>query len=162
MMKMSLMAVSQIGRPIQNQTWSAESWSQPTYGATRADVETQLVNIDFEGKPVQVHQKAVDAFRYVDQDITTCNSGYNFWADSSRGTYAWRPNLNNNNRMSLHSYGIAIDINPTSNPNTAGGNCVTNLPTCAIAAFKRYGFVWGCDFTGKIDDAMHFEWRGMP
>src|SRR3989338_7239897 len=54
MMKMSLMAVSQIGRPIQNQTWSAESWSSSQNITTSTKVHVpQALNARIHSQPVQ-------------------------------------------------------------------------------------------------------------
>jgi D-alanyl-D-alanine carboxypeptidase/Mannosyl-glycoprotein endo-beta-N-acetylglucosaminidase len=131
------------------------------YGSTQEEIEAQLVTINFQGSDVRVHTKAKDAFEAVNKEITRCSISYNFWNDPSGGTFNYRTNSNDPGRLSMHAFGIAIDINPNTNPMTSNGQCITDMPICVINAFKRYGFVWGCDFSGNNKDAMHFEWRGL-
>jgi hypothetical protein len=59
----------------------------------------------------------------------------------------------------LHSYGIAIDINPERNPQTGRGEIQTDIPQKIIDIFRKYGFIWGGEWVGERD-AMHFEWYG--
>lgn len=60
---------------------------------------------------------------------------------------------------SNHSWGLAIDINAPSNPMTS--KLVTNIPPAVVQMWKRFGFRWGGDYTGR-KDAMHFEYMGTP
>lgn len=57
--------------------------------------------------------------------------------------------------LSLHSYGIAVDINWKHNKvGTAG-----NIPKGVVDIFKGFGFTWGGEWkTAK--DPMHFEFFG--
>jgi len=55
------------------------------------------------------------------------------------------------NSMSLHSWGIAIDINAFEN----GLNQIPKLSTGFVKCFKDAGFTWGGDWQRL--DAMHFE-----
>lgn len=62
---------------------------------------------------------------------------------------------------SLHAYGIAADLNWTTNP--YGRRLVTDMPPAMVDAIKRLRtrnghpvFRWGGDYTGN-KDAMHFE-----
>jgi hypothetical protein len=58
-------------------------------------------------------------------------------------------------KVSLHAYGLAVDINPETNP--LSKTLVTDMPGEFVEAFKREGFVWGGDFSGT-KDAMHFQY----
>jgi len=58
--------------------------------------------------------------------------------------------------LSRHSWGIAVDFNPTTNP--YGGE--PTLPLEIVEAFKRWGFSWGGTWT--VPDGMHFEWFSLP
>lgn len=74
-------------------------------------------------------------------------------------------------RLSNHSYGRALDINPMQNPYTRRDGLV--VPTSArydmgqlgtvtpevVALFKSYGWVWGGDWE-EHKDYQHFEKRG--
>jgi len=56
------------------------------------------------------------------------------------------------NKLSLHSYGIAIDINPQENAMRTKGN----MPEWFIQCMKKYEFVWGGDWKSS-KDPMHFQ-----
>ena len=56
--------------------------------------------------------------------------------------------------LSRHTWGAAIDINPTANPYGSRGQMDVRI----IKAFRRQGFVWGGSFL--IPDPMHFEYVG--
>lgn len=58
--------------------------------------------------------------------------------------------------LSRHAWGIAIDINPSTNP--YGGP--TELPDGFGDVLRRWGFSWGATWT--VPDGMHFEWARMP
>ena len=58
--------------------------------------------------------------------------------------------------LSRHSWAIAIDVNPTTNPY---GN-VPNLDRCVVEIFRSNGFAWGGTF--MVPDGMHFEYTGSP
>ncbi|HEY3428476.1 MAG TPA: M15 family metallopeptidase, partial [Acidimicrobiia bacterium] len=58
--------------------------------------------------------------------------------------------------LSRHAWGIAIDLNPSSNPYGS----VPTLPLAVVEVFRRWGFSWGG--TWSTPDGMHFEWRQLP
>lgn len=129
------------------------------FGNSKESIKSQLVPITILGKTYQVHKKALDAFKKVAN--LTDSQPYKI-TDPGSGTFNWRTNVNNPSLMSLHSFGIALDINPNRNPNyekTGGTTCKTDIPSDVIKAFKDNGFRWGGDFK-KHCDAMHFEWLG--
>jgi peptidoglycan hydrolase-like protein with peptidoglycan-binding domain len=45
---------------------------------------------------------------------------------------------------------------------TSDGVVHTNLPRNAGTIAKKYGFLWGGDYTGSRKDPMHFEFMGTP
>lgn len=53
-----------------------------------------------------------------------------------------------------HAYGIALDINPSTN----GRGVVGTVPPAVVAAFKSCGFYWGGDYKTVKRDDMHLEW----
>lgn len=72
-------------------------------------------------------------------------------------TYNYRVNRNNRLTLSNHSYGIAIDIAPSHNPN--GSHWIDGgvmMPRRLIELFKFEGWRWGGNFSGT-KDPMHFE-----
>lgn len=60
-------------------------------------------------------------------------------------------------RLSVHSWGLAIDINPATNPLApyAGAPCVCDIPMAWVAIFEELGWTWGGKFTRP--DPMHFQ-----
>jgi hypothetical protein len=68
------------------------------------------------------------------------------------GCFAFRPQRTGR-RLSSHSWGIAIDLNPESNEQGSVGN----MDAAIIAIFRDAGFEWGGDWHGKSCDPMHFQ-----
>lgn len=56
-------------------------------------------------------------------------------------------------RISLHAFGLAIDINASSNKQGTNGN----QSKLFISCFERNGFYWGGRFSGLRIDPMHFQ-----
>lgn len=65
-------------------------------------------------------------------------------------------NIAGTNTKSLHSYGLAIDIDPGSNPVTYG-KIQTTLPGNVGKLARQYGLEWGGDWKGSKKDTMHFS-----
>ncbi|MGH9547351.1 MAG: M15 family metallopeptidase [Terriglobales bacterium] len=68
------------------------------------------------------------------------------------GCFAFRPQRTGN-KLSSHSWGIAIDLNPESNMQGSAGNMDAGL----VEIFRRAGFEWGGNWKGKTRDPMHFQ-----
>ena len=80
------------------------------------------------------------------------NSGYKI---RSIGGYANR-NIAGTGQKSFHSLGVAIDINPDTNPHLFDGRTVTDMPSNVSAMAAKYGLGWGGNWrTSK--DTMHFS-----
>lgn len=73
-------------------------------------------------------------------------NGFDEWG----GCWNWRP-MRNGKAWSTHSWGIAVDINPTIAP----FGKVSRQPQFIIDAFMNRGFLYGGTF--KITDGMHFQ-----
>jgi hypothetical protein len=82
------------------------------------------------------------------------------------GTFNYRK-INGTNRLSMHSFGITIDIN-ISESNYWQWDCgCTNenglrgyknrIPISLVLIFEKHGFIWGGRW--KHYDTMHFEYR---
>lgn len=69
------------------------------------------------------------------------------------GGYVYRPKRGQV-KPSTHSWGIAIDLNPNTNPMGAAGDMDLHL----VALFEGLGFVWGGRWAGRNKDPMHFQY----
>lgn len=58
--------------------------------------------------------------------------------------------------LSRHSWGTAIDFNPSTN----GYGQEPTMPMELVEIFRRWGFSWGGTWT--VADGMHFEWVRLP
>ena len=116
-----------------------------------------LVDYDFFGNSIKVNQVIAPFLDNVKKDITAANTGYTF---DNVTTFNNRSKRGGGGK-SLHSWAIAIDINPDRNPYQIGnyGPAVNDFPVAVIDAFRKNGFQWGGDWPGERD-AMHFEWYG--
>lgn len=68
------------------------------------------------------------------------------------GTFAFRPKRGSKN-LSLHAFGICIDINPANNAMGTKGN----MPEWFVTIWKSNGWTYGGDWKGSNCDSMHFQ-----
>lgn len=61
----------------------------------------------------------------------------------------------NSSSLSLHSFGIALDMNVPGN----GRGTVGAIDRTVVSIFKKWGFAWGGDW--KWTDPMHFEMNAL-
>jgi hypothetical protein len=102
------------------------------------------------GKSFVVAEQYAQNFKgFVDELEAT---GYKI---NSIGGYANR-NIAGSNQKSFHSLGVAIDINPSSNPHLFDGRLVTDMPPNISGMARKYGLGWGGDWR-SYKDAMHFS-----
>ena len=78
------------------------------------------------------------------------------------GCFSPRAKATNPKAVSLHSLGIAFDINPEKNPLQASSGPIVrgkdyDIPDSWIAIFESAGFLWGGHFKGR-KDPMHFQY----
>lgn len=57
------------------------------------------------------------------------------------------------NKLSTHSWGIAVDINPETNDMGKAGD----MSPAIIEVFESYGFTWGGRWPSRGKDPMHFQ-----
>lgn len=146
-------------------------------GAKRGAIEQQLVKVPFLGKTISVHKMIQSQVQQIDEKIRilakTDRDVAQFLQNlGSIGAYNWRE-IRGTSRISMHSFGLAIDIQPRRlgskaiywqweaerNPRwmLVSQSKRWAPPEPVIRAFEAAGFVWG----GKWDlyDQMHFEYR---
>ncbi len=108
---------------------------------------------DFPGvnKRLYVNKAIVAPLR---EALRLCIDRHDGYAIHSIGCFNPRPKRSNGNELSLHSWGVAVDINPDKNP--MGRPLVKDIPNEWIAIFESCGWTWGGHF--PIADPMHFQW----
>lgn len=106
----------------------------------------------------------------ISSELEQLPPSYYPYLDNPSGTYRWR-NIAHTNRLSMHSFGIAIDLN-TSHSNywqwdlQKAGRPISesepltyrnHIPMEIVRIFEKHGFIWG----GRWEhyDTMHFEYR---
>ena len=142
-------------------------------GIERAEIEEKIERVDFLGFKVSVHRDIAAPLRQVDEEIRKLEGSKAFINSiGSIDGYSWRQ-IAGTQRMSYHSWGLAVDIQPRS----LGGKAIYWLwergrnedwmlvpldrrwspPEPVIEIFEQAGFIWG----GKwiFYDNMHFEYR---
>jgi hypothetical protein len=97
------------------------------------------------------HERLIDVFPRVfasieqeglRDEIRTFGGCFNFRSKRTSG------------KLSTHSWGIAIDLNPETNPQGKPGNMHPGV----VAIFRQFGFTWGGEWPGKSKDPMHFQY----
>jgi hypothetical protein len=142
-------------------------------GLGRKEIESLLVRVDFLNARVTVHKDIAEPLKRVEAEIRKWSGTGDFISSiGSIDGYSWRQ-IAGTQRMSYHSLGLAVDIQPKR----LGGKAIYwlwemernkdwmlvplekrwNPPHHVIEAFEKEGFIWG----GKwpVYDNMHFEYR---
>lgn len=109
-----------------------------------------LVTVKAGGHSFQVAKSAATQFKDFVNALSA--EGYKI---TSIGGYDSR-DIAGTNKPSLHSLGLAIDINPSDNK-VAYGKTVTNLPANIESLAKQFGLIWGGSSQFHKRDAMHFS-----
>jgi D-alanyl-D-alanine carboxypeptidase len=138
------------------------------YGDSEAAVAANVVAVDFLGASLKFHKTAAPALERVAQKLKTLTSQKpelaKFVTGPLGGTFVWRP-IANSQRLSAHSYGIAIDIVVAQsnywewekNKDSGVFAWKNRIPQEIVNAFESEKFVWGGRWVHY--DTMHFEYR---
>jgi len=141
-------------------------------GSTRREIEALQRRVQFLGFRVTVHRDIAEALARVEAEIRQWPGAEDFIATlGSIAGYSWRE-IAGTQRMSFHSWGLAVDILPRSRARPIfwqwerdrGAEWMLiplesrwNPPPQVVEAFKRQGFIWGGKWV--FFDNMHFEFR---
>ncbi|MGH7791446.1 MAG: M15 family metallopeptidase [Thermodesulfobacteriota bacterium] len=96
------------------------------------------------------HKKLVEIFPEVFAKIE--KKGLKSKIRTFGGCYNYRPKRTSG-KLSTHSWGIGIDLNPETNPQGRPGDMHPGV----VEIFREFGFKWGGDWSGKSKDPMHFQ-----
>jgi hypothetical protein len=139
------------------------------YGASASEVGGNLVPVPFCGVTVRFNAQngAARALESVGRELAVLlaqRPQLRQYLFPLGGTFSWRP-IAGASRLSPHSWGIAIDLNPRhgaywrdrkkTGPEVEAMR--NNYPQEIVELFEKHGFIWG----GKWShfDLMHFEYR---
>ena len=139
------------------------------YGGSSTEVNAYLVPVPFCGTRVMFNAQngAAKALESVGRELSALLSKrpkLRQYLFPLGGTFLWR-DIAGTSRLSPHSWGIAIDLNPklgsywrVKKMTGQGVQDIRNrYPQEIVEIFERHGFIWG----GKWShfDLMHFEYR---
>lgn len=139
------------------------------YGKGGDSVKPNLVTVDFLGKSVQVHKNVAGCLNAVVNELKVNQVNYTI-----KQIGGWRSGMGggglSNAADGYHYYGVAIDINPDTNPcyfvspfswcyKSTDGTTNYDIPRAMIDAFHHHGWSWGGGWH-SMKDLMHFEYNG--
>lgn len=140
------------------------------YGSTREEVAKNLTTVVWlpKNKNIKILFNKINGaaaqLQKVSNELDNLPKEYMKYLENLGGTFNWR-NIAGTKRLSMHSFGIAIDINTKFShywrdfkPNKNGVYEYKNeIPLKIVEIFEKHGFIWG----GKWYhfDTMHFEYR---
>ncbi|MDP3291613.1 MAG: M15 family metallopeptidase [Sulfuricurvum sp.] len=142
---------------------------QSLYGKNKKEIEKNLVTITWPtlGGSVKLPVNkvgGVDKKLYaIGQEISKLPKRDRIWAEGAT-TYAYRV-IKDTDRLSMHSFGIAIDLAPAKTQywkdeaasETAHIGYKNTMPLSIVRIFEKHGFIWGGRWYHY--DTMHFEYR---
>lgn len=142
----------------------ARGWGDPgAEGSATAKkyAKDHITSVSAGGVKLNVRREVAPLFKGFCDELVA--SGYPLTAIADDWGYNNRDIRGRPGVKSNHSWGLAIDINSTTNPMTEDGRSHTDMPierTRKLAA--RWGLSWGADYSGSRRDPMHFEFLGKP
>lgn len=142
---------------------------QSLYGKDKHTIEKNLVTIIWPtlGGSIKLPVSkigGVDKKLFaIGQEIAKLPKSDRIWAEGAT-TYAYRV-IKDTDRLSMHSFGIAIDLAPTKTqywkdeaPSESAHIGYRNtMPLSIVRIFEKHGFIWGGRWYHY--DTMHFEYR---
>ena len=133
------------------------------YGNSASEVKKNLTYIRWvDGKKILVTKKegVADALSAVAKELKNLPPKYKKYLSPIGGTFKWRK-IAGTNRLSVHSFGAAIDINVKYSAYWRWSKGVyryqNKIPKAIVDIFERHGFIWGGKWYHY--DTMHFEYR---
>ncbi len=142
-----------------------EPFFKKIYGSSQSEVKGKLISITWMPNSANISilvtsANGVDAqFKGVSEELDKIDEKFKKYVTKTAGTFNWRA-IAGTNRMSTHSYGIAIDINTAYSDYWLWSktyNYNNRIPIEIVEVFEKYGFVWGGKWYHY--DTMHFEYR---
>ncbi|MBE0494793.1 MAG: SH3 domain-containing protein [Campylobacterales bacterium] len=142
-----------------------DAFLKTLYGHTKEEIESRLVTVRWlpshTNQALRFHgdHGAAKALQAVSDALDALPCELLAYVNNPAGTYNYRT-IAKTNRLSAHSYGIAIDINTQKGDYwqwSKTGNYRNQIPKTIVHIFEKHGFVWGGRW--KHFDTFHFEYR---
>lgn len=124
---------------------------EPDQSWVSANIRTEQVPILGN---VTCHKAMLPQFRAALREIVNVGLADEIRPDQYAGCYYPRF-IANSTSLSLHSFGIAVDLNTATNQRGVRGD----MDPQVVAIFKKWGFAWGGDW--NYTDPMHFEMNAV-
>jgi len=130
------------------------------YGSSAREVRRHLRTINWFGRHLRVTTiNGIDRkLQAIERELKALGPRYTKYLTPPGGTFNWRK-IAGTTRLSVHSFGAAIDIN-TKYSNYwrwSRGGYHNRIPLKIVKIFERHGFIWGGKWYHY--DTMHFEYR---
>ncbi len=135
------------------------------YGDSAAAVKKHLTTINWFGQKVRVTtvnhvHKHLQAVENDLRKLLKKHPNYKKFLIPMGGTFKWRK-IADTSRLSVHSFGAAIDINVKYSAywrwNKGPYKYHNKIPIAIVKIFEKHGFIWGGKWYHY--DTMHFEYR---
>lgn len=117
--------------------------------------------VEAGGVNLLVRKEVADLFVWFIDELTGPAYDYALNVRADDWGYANRDVRGAPGVKSNHAWGLAVDLNATTNPMTDDGRTHTDLPPGISKLAAKYGLRWGGDYSRR-KDPMHFEFTGTP
>lgn len=117
---------------------------------------SEMKKISFLGQQVQVNKAIVADLQAINTQWANSTDPKirNYRINTIYG-YVCKHVKNQPGKVSAHSFGLALDINPSTNP-FSYTRCISNMPPAFVQMFTSRGFGWGGNWN-SLKDPMHFS-----
>jgi len=142
-----------------------EAFFRKMYGNSASQVRRHLTTINWFGQRIRVTtvNGVARQLQAVKRDLereVRRTPGLKKYLTPVGGTFTWR-RIAGTDRLSVHSFGAAIDINVKYSAywrwDKGPYRYRNQIPLVIVKAFERHGFIWGGKWYHY--DTMHFEYR---
>jgi hypothetical protein len=138
----------------------AQLFGDPGTGIDHSAMQNKQVKVNFVGHGVNANPLIAQCLSAVSEEIQASGISYQI---NSVGCYRFDSDNGTTNigLKSYHTYGVACDINPDTNPFVESGQpSAHDMPQSIVDAFNHHGFTWGGNWR-QPKDYMHFEFNGL-
>ena len=142
-----------------------DAFFRKMYGNSARAVKKHLATINWFGQKVRVTtinnvHKHLQAVEKDLKKLLKKHPSYQKFLIPMGGTFKWRK-IAGTSRLSVHSFGAAIDINVKHSAywrwNKGAYRYHNKIPIDIVKVFEKHGFIWGGKWYHY--DTMHFEYR---